>query len=802
MRIPARWLKVLKEIWENKTRSVLVILSLAIGVATVGMINTAAIYVKRDLFGAFEDGNPASLHMYLSPFGEDVAPAVEKIRDVEAAQPRRVKNVSFRTSDGAWEEITLNAFPDIEDITINIPALEEGRMSLSVREIAIERQSAEALGLNVGDVLVIKNDDDRLFDVQVVGILHDLYVMPYELLGTATAFVTMDTLVWMGDPLLFNRLDIIVADMKTDRDHVLAVGEKVEEQVLIPGGYLSFRTEIPGIGSDPGRHWAEDQINGLLLIFQIMGVMAILLSSGLVVNTISAIIVQQIKQIGIMRSIGAVRRQIVSMYLFNVFIFTVLGLLLAIPLGLVGAWWLASFASNFANFDIRSVDLPLQVLMLQVILGLLLPLGVAMLPVLSSTKISVYDAIYQYGIGGKGKSGLLDRLLIRIRRLTPPILFSLRNTFRNKARLAFTLITLTLSGAMFISVFSTRASLSSQIEEIARYLDFDAAISVPRGSMRTTVEREARRIPGVEVVESWSVDTATIQYGSGRESEELEVIGLPHDAKTVNPLLVDGRWLTDSESQGIVINEDLTGVESSVELGSEITLKVGQKEQTFSVVGIVSKHLSGPRVYMTPTMFGKLTNRYNQADSVRVRQDTNTLSKPAAQVQLGKQLETRFEHAGITRGSSITHHEIFGDFTDVFDIILIVLIIMAVLLAIVGGLGLTGTLSINVLERTREVGVLRAVGASNHSVRGVILIEGMVIGFVSWVLGAVLSGPAGLVLAAAIVTAILNADLTYQYSFPGLLLWFVVVGVIGVMASLGPAERAASLTVREVLDYE
>lgn len=802
MRISARWMKVLKEIWANKTRSFLVVVSIAIGVATVGMINSAAIYIQRDLFGAFEEGKPASLQIYISAFGEGVAAAVEKVREVEVTQPRRIKNASFLTAEGSWEDITLNAFPDIGDIAVNVPTLEEGRMSLSVREVAIERQSAKALGLKLGDVLVLQNDEEREYELTVVGIVHDLYVMPYELLGMATAFISMDTMTWMGDPALYNRLDLIVSDMKTDRDHVLAVGEQVKEQVLAPGGHLTLRTEIPGIGSDPGRHWAEDQINGLLLIFQIMGVMAILLSSGLVVNTISAIIVQQIKQIGIMRSIGAVRTQIVGMYLFNVFIFTVLGLLIAIPMGLVGAWWLASFASNFANFDLRSINLPLQVLALQVILGLLLPLGVAMLPVLSSTRLSVYDAIYQYGIVGKAKRGLFDRILGRIRGLTPPLLFSLRNTFRNKARLIFTLVTLTLSGAMFISVFSTRASLSSQIDEIARYLDFDAAISVPRGSMRATVEREARRIEGVAVVESWVRDSATIQYSGERESEQLDVIGLPYDSLTIDPILVAGRWLTDGETDGVVINEDLSGVESDIGLGSEITLKVGIKEQTFRVVGIASKHLSGPRVYMTPTMFGRLTNRYNQADSVRLRLNADALSSPSAQDQLGQQLETRFENAGISSSESTKQYAVFGDFTDVFDIVLIVLIIMAALLAIVGGLGLTGTLSINVLERTREIGVLRAVGASNDSVRGVILIEGVVIGFVSWILGAIVSAPAGLALAAAIVTAILNADLSYQYSYPGLLIWLVVIGVIGVVASLGPAQRAASLTVREVLDYE
>ena len=160
--------------------------------------------------------------------------------------------------------------------------------------------------------------------------------------------------------------------------------------------------------------------------------------------------------------------------------------------------------------------------------------------------------------------------------------------------------------------------------------------------MRATVEREASRIPGVEIVESWSQAAATLQFEGDRESEELEVVGLPADASTIQPLLIRGRWLTPGDSQGVVINEDLTGVEPSIGLGSEITLKIGAKEQTYSVVGIASKHLSGPRVYMTSAMFSRLTNRYNQVDSVRTRLDANGLGRPLAQDQLGAQLEIAF----------------------------------------------------------------------------------------------------------------------------------------------------------------
>jgi len=189
-------------------------------------------------------------------------------------------------------------------------------------------------------------------------------------------------------------------------------------------------------------------------------------------------------------------------------------------------------------------------------------------------------------------------------------------------------------------------------------------------------------------------------------------------------------------------------------------------------------------------------------DVVRVLVDPKNLGSAGEQDNIARLLEERFENAQFNPGGSSTNHAFIGRFTDVFDIILIVLVIMAALLAVVGGLGLSGAMGMNILERTREIGVLRAVGASNFTVRKVVVVEGVVVGLISWVMGAFLSGPSGQALASAVINAVLQSKANYRYSFAGLLIWLVIVVLIGVFSSLAPAQRAALLRVREVLDYE
>ncbi|CAG0937243.1 ABC transporter permease YtrF [Thermoflexales bacterium] len=802
MEFPTRWIKIFKDIWDHKTRSLLVILSIAVGVAAVGMINNAKSMIERDLFGPYLAGNPALVQIYVSPFDQSLADAVAGLREVETTQARRTAAATVFDKTGVARDITLMAMPDFADLRINRLLVEQGSGLPGVREILLERQSAAGLGLSVGDKVTLEIENQRRYELTVGGIVHDIYLRPYNLGNQANSYVSMSTLAWLGLRPYYNRIDLVVTEDKYNREHVLEVAALARDRVILPAGYTVSRIQVPGYSSDPGQHWAQNQINGLLLVLQVMGILTIFLSGGLVVNTISAILTQQIKQIGIMRAVGAARRQLIGMYVLNVLILSIIGLMLGLPFGLLGAAGLATLAASFLNFTISQVDLPTEVWLLQAAVGLLMPIGVALYPIFSGTRLSVHDAIYEYGLDDEDRKGLIDKLLVKVRRLSPPILLSLRNTFRNKARLIFTVITLTLAGAMFIAAFSTRASLTAQINELGRYLSFDVALGVPYGTNRFAVEREALRIPGVTVAEGWAAASGIVMHDNGSEGDEIDISGVPVEIKTIEPNLLNGRWLRSDDTQQVVINDDFLEREPDVKVGSTITLKVGNTERTYEVAGILSKHLSGPRVYMNFGTFAKLTGRQNQADAVRVRADAQHIGDNATQDRIAAQLEQHFKDAGLSNSLSQTRHVSYEMFAGAFDIILLVLVVMAGLLAVVGGLSLTGTMGMNVLERTREIGVLRAVGAANSAVRQVVVVEGIVVGLMSWVFATLLSAPVGRVLAGAVIQSVLKAQTNFQYSVIGVIVWLAIVVVIGILSSLGPARNAVRLSVREVLDYE
>ena len=206
-----------------------------------------------------------------------------------------------------------------------------------------------------------------------------------------------------------------------------------------------------------------------------------------------------------------------------------------------------------------------------------------------------------------------------------------------------------------------------------------------------------------------------------------------------------------------------------------------------------------PMAYGNYPYVARITGRAGQADAALVaaqRHDEETVA------QVSADLEEHFEHNGLRVSHTHTLAAERAEANVVYGIVVNLMLIMAILLAIVGGLGLMGTMSINVLERTREIGVLRAIGAPNRGVSQVFIREGIAIGLLSWLFGSMLAFPLSKLLSDAVGKAMAGTPLTFSYSTAGVWLWLIVVVGLSALASLIPARNAARLTVREVLAYE
>lgn len=793
--ISPRWQKVLHDVWLNKTRTVLVVLSIAVGVFAVGVIASTKTIVNRDLRNSYQQINPQSAQLAVSPFNDDMVDAIRRMPSVAAADGRRYAQVRMQLSSGQWKDLSIAAIPHYDRQTVNKIFPQSGAWPPGKKEILLERSSLTYLGLQVGQTITVETPDHKLHDLLISGTAFDVNLPPVSFAGVGYSYATMDTIEWLGLGRYYSTLNYVVSTDPLSAKHIQDVGNEIREKLKL-GGYEVYSSWAP----TPGRHPADDAISPMFLILQVMGVLTLLLSGFLVINTISAVLSEHIRQIGMMKAIGARRSQLVSMYFVMVSTYGLLALLVAAPLGYLGTRGLAGWLGNLLNLDITSYSIPISVFLTQFAIAMLVPLLSALTPVLSGTRITVREAISNYGVGkANGKQGLIDRTLERIRSLPRPFLLSLRNTFRRKGRLLRTLIVLTLGGAIFVSVFAVRASLLNTLDEALEYFNYDVSINFEKAQRIDLLQSEALQVPGVIEAESWFGRGAAVKHGEDQFSQDYSLIAPPPDTKLIDPKVMQGRWLLPDDENAVVLNTNVLKDEGNIKLGDEITLRIGNRETEWKVVGIVRGDLNDRILYVPDAYYKQLMNLPSKGSQLLVRSDATT---KAQQQALAKQLEQRFNDQGMKVARTQALFETRDLIAGQFNIIVAFLLIMSVLLAVVGGLGLAGTMSINVLERTRETGVMRAIGASNGSILGIVIGEGMLVGVVSWVLSTLVALPLSRALSQQVGLAFLKSPLAYTFSLFGALLWLAVVVIVAALASYMPARRAARLSVREVLAYE
>jgi putative ABC transport system permease protein len=530
------------------------------------------------------------------------------------------------------------------------------------------------------------------------------------------------------------------------------------------------------------------------------GLLALALSGLLVFNLITALMAGQVRQIGMMKAVGARPDQVAGMYLGLALLLGLLAAAPSLPLAAVIGRAYASFAAGLLNFDVAGYPIPRSLLLLQLTLAVLIPVVAAAGPVVRGSRMTVARAIRDYGIeGGSHGRGLTDRLLARAAGVTRPVLLSLRNAFRRRFRMAITLVTLALGGAVFLGALNLRSSIRGVVASTFDPLRYDLAIGFVERHSAAAIESALAALPRVRRAEAWTSARAASVAKDGGTGEPFTVIGLPPGGGMAPYAALKGRWLHPGDSAALVVNDRLLRLDPNIAVGRRVTLEVRGSRREWVVVGVVSASPMAALAYASRDTVNAMAGRPGSADRAVVVTVPDPEASPG---EVQRRLEQALENAGIgvAEGQSVavTKRALEEHFLMVSDLLLA----MAGLIVAVGALGLATTMSLAVMERTREIGVMRAIGAANGAIYFIVLMEGLTIGLLSWALAVPISIPMTRVVTDGFGAIMFEVPLVLVPAGGAMIGWFALVAVVSTLATLHPARAATTITTVDALAYD
>ncbi len=791
--LSALLLKSYHDLSKRKARSIFTILTITLGVMGMALfaINPLA---ERTIDVEIEDQNLYNLRISIpdTRFNRSDLDRLIEVDNVEAVEPALVfeaEMISTSTKDDCW----IIGRSDLADGSVDKIILESGSLPLEDQMMTEKwNEKSGAFTGDIGNEIILLDEEKEEIGLSISGVGKSLAYSEgsYDSGGMAVFYCEIETARKISNMTGFNSLSFRL-DSTTDEDLERTIGSIWNELNSTKGVQALERTpEIRKNGEWPGGEF----LDMFLTVMYILTVLAVVCSVFFIYNTMSTIISEQRKEIATMKAIGASKLQIFGSYMTTSVLLGISGALMGTLIGIPLTYLLLEYFGGLLGFEaLFSVHVP--TISMSFLAGIVLVIGSSLPAVLKALGVPIREGMEDTGLSNTYGKGVFDKALMRSTWVPRTIQLGLRNSSRRKGRSISTILQIALAVGIFMGLLSFGYSLGEELSSTIDNVDYDMVLTA--GSERDHLSNDTKdilnNIENVSYIEPYMETTFNIN------GLDVHVLGYKPDTriKLHEKTMIMGTWISESDGYTAVIGEQLSKY-SSIHVGDVISVMTPKGPAEVEIVGVDSDFYYMGMVLYIPfkdamdltASNGTVSGFFIQTlDGSSGTVDTTTMA-----------IENEFERNGIDVEIA-KQYKIKESTIEQNRSIINMMAATSVIIILISMVGLTSNLTMNILERTKEIGVMRCVGAVATKIRTIFTTEVLVLSLLGWFLGI----PLGYLVARSIswlIHTMIDWEIKVRFPFSYVIIGlFIVVLGTALIAQL-PILRATRIKPGDAIRYQ
>jgi putative ABC transport system permease protein len=784
-----RWRKVVGDARGNGAQIGLIALVLALGTAGVVAVLDAQAILKREIAASYETARAPDIALWFDRVPPQALAVVAVHEEVAGVEARRVAFTRVATRDGSWLPMRVTILRDIASQQTGAIHRHGTIAGDGAGALWIEQSGRTLVAADFGERLRVRAPTGGIATLPSAGFVHDTSVAPSTQDRIIYAFATPATAALLGQNPDADQLWVKMK-RRDDSSDAAALGETLRSDLLAKG-FAPLRVDVLS-----NSHPHAALMNATLRVLGVMAAIAFTCSAALAGYLVSVWMRREVRLVGVMKAIGARWHQVAIQYLLLVGPLALAVTALALPAGVGLARALVRYYANALNIDVANWDVGAGLPLEQAAITLGIALAAMAWPIVRASRMSVREALQDAGITSPLTAGSRIGKAITVPGAMRWTLAT-RNTLRRPFRLALILTALASGGALLLTTHSNYESLMSVIDTSLATQGHDIEVFMPRPAPGGRLEDIARAVPGIELAEAWrraAVTAAREESSIVHEAKRVTLYGFPPGSRLFKLPVLEGRFPQPGAADEVLMTRTVRESYPELHVGSEVPLRFRDRRATARVVGIVEE-IGTPTFYAAFPTFDAVTALGDAATVLRAKAGGDHPDSVASA------LDQALLDAHLPPGQVVTRAMFRDSLDEHFKVVGDVIRMVALAAALVGAIVLGAGTSFNVIERTREIGVMRALGATPRAIVAILLAEGAAIAVAGALLSIVVSLALTKALNEAAARTLLHVAVPLRFSLEGLAILGAgaLVMILAVWITLSIRLRRS---VTETLSYE